>query len=169
MDKTLILDNPSIRTRLRRMAFEIYEANYGSEELYLIGIGFRGGVLASLLQDLLGEISTLRVQLLSTEVDRSTPEDGVGVNFSAELDSLKGKRLVIVDDVLYSGTTMLNVAAILLTILPTCMQIAVLIDRGHRKMPVSPDFVGMELATTLQQHVSVEVSEDKSRIEAFLL
>jgi pyrimidine operon attenuation protein/uracil phosphoribosyltransferase len=162
-----ILDQSEIHARLKRMAYEIYENNYHQTELIVIGIDERGGFIAEKLAALLEELSPLKIHLVDAEVDRS--EAMAGVSFSAEWDELAGKPILVVDDVLYSGFTMLSVVSILLQLEPTTIQTAVLIDRGHRKFPVSADYLGLVLATTLHQHVSVRIAEDEANVEVFLV
>ena len=117
---------------------------------------------------LLEEISPLNVTLVDAHLDRQHSES-MGIEIGLEVHELSNKPVVVVDDVLYSGSTLLNVVAILLQAGPKTLRTAVLIDRGHRTMPVSADFVGMELATTIQQHVSFEISSDQTNAQAFLL
>ncbi|MCL4132713.1 UNVERIFIED_CONTAM: hypothetical protein GTU68_023847 [Idotea baltica] len=151
------------------MAYEIYEANYLEEELLVIGIDERGGFLGEELVRSLHEISPLRVTFVSAILDRAEGIPSIGMDLSIEIEQLENRPIVVVDDVLYSGSTLLNVVAILFQSKPKTIQTAVLIDRGHRMMPISPDFVGLELATTLQQHVSVEIVPKENKAEAYLL
>ncbi|MEM6765633.1 MAG: phosphoribosyltransferase family protein [Bacteroidota bacterium] len=163
--KIRILDQKEIYARLKRMAFEVYERNYLEEGLLVLGIGIRGGFIAKELCRYLAEISTLKIERVKAQLDKS--EEGIGIEIDLEIESIENRPVIVVDDVLYTGTTMLHVVSILLQAGPSSIQTAVLIDRGHRSMPVSPDFVGLELATTIQQHVSVDIAEDT--VEAFLL
>lgn len=160
--KLSILDQPAIEARLRRMAYEIYERNFGETELVIVGIDARGGWLATKLTDYLRAISPLQVVQAAATLTR-TEEVGkvrlVPVAFSADAAAFHDKIVVVVDDVLYGGNTMLNVVSALLPSLPKAIQTAVLIDRGHRLMPIAPNFVGMELATSLQQFVDFEVDD----------
>lgn len=165
--KVNILDSESISRRIKRMAFEVYESNFDVKELVMIGIDERGGFICEKLCSYLEHVSELSLVSVSAKVDRNQAPGEMGIEIDIDLNSLLGKHLIVVDDVLYTGNTMLNVVAILLQAGPQKIQTAVLIDRGHRSMPVSPDFVGVELATTIQQHVSVEISGDSA--EAFLL
>ena len=162
-----ILDHNEIFARLKRMAYEIYENNYQQSEMLVIGIDQRGGFIAEKLVSFLSELSPIKVTLIDAEVDQS--ESLPGVSLSAELEDLTGKAILVVDDVLYSGFTMLSVVSILLQLEPSTIQTAVLIDRGHRKMPISADYVGLELSTTLHQHVSVRIDEDEEKAEVFLV
>ena len=162
-----ILDHNEIFARLKRMAYEIYENNYQQSEMLVIGIDQRGGFIAEKLVSFLSDLSPIKVTLIDAEVDQS--ESLPGVSLSAELEDLTGKAILVVDDVLYSGFTMLSVVSILLQLEPSTIQTAVLIDRGHRKMPISADYVGLELSTTLHQHVSVRIDEDEEKAEVFLV
>ncbi|MEL6676037.1 MAG: phosphoribosyltransferase family protein [Bacteroidota bacterium] len=167
--KTKILDQVAITARLKRMAFELYEANYQENELLVIGIDERGGYLAEKLCAYLSAISPLHIRFIQASLDRSQGSPEIGIELSEELEHLRDKPIVVVDDVLYTGSTLLNVVSILLQATPKSIQTAVLIDRGHRKMPVSSDFVGLEMATTLSQHISVEIVPEKETAEAYLM
>ena len=163
--KVRILDQKEIYARLKRMAFEVYERNYQEKNLLVIGIDVRGGFIAKELCRYLTEISDLQIERVKAKLDKS--DEGVGIELDVDIEKIHQRPVVVVDDVLYTGNTMLHVVSILLQAGPNSIQTAVLIDRGHRSMPVSPDFVGLELATTIQQHVSVDITEDT--VEAFLL
>lgn len=168
--KVQILDPKGVDARLRRMAFEIYEAHYQAEKVFLIGIDERGGYLAQKLSEALSQIAPLEVHLIPAKLDRTGGPHAIGIELEGiDTDDLKDQSVVIVDDVLYTGATLLNVVAILLQFAPAYIRTAVLIDRGHRSMPVSADFIGLELATTIQQHVSVEMDTKESQAQAFLL
>lgn len=163
-----ILDQAGIQARLRRMAYEIYEAHYDVQRLIVIGIDVRGGFLAHRLVEQLREISALEVELVPAYLDRDSDPPGIGIELQAGVEDLQGQRLLVVDDVLYTGTTLLHVVSILLHAQPASIQTAILIDRGHRLLPVSSDVVGLQLATTLQQHVEVEIDPEGSVTGAFL-
>ncbi|MDX2248090.1 MAG: phosphoribosyltransferase family protein [Bacteroidia bacterium] len=166
--KVKILDQTAIFAKLKRMAYQIYEANYLEKEIYIMGIDERGGFLAKELADFLRELSNREIILVKAGLDRSE-SPGMGVSLSVDIEKLSGKAVVVVDDVLYSGVTMLNVVSILLQAGTKTIQVAVMIDRGHRLVPVSADFIGMELATTLQQHVSFETTGEKKEVSVYLL
>lgn len=159
-----ILGAKAVKAKLRRMAYEIFEKNYDEEGLVMIGMGKRGGYLSSQLADLLHEISPLQVSLIRAV--KSDSREGVLPEETA--NAIPGRPVIIVDDVLYSGLTMFQALAAVMELKPAKVQIAVLIDRGHRNIPVSHDFVGVELATSLQQYVSVEIAEDEHKAVAYL-
>ncbi|MFK7970444.1 MAG: phosphoribosyltransferase family protein [Bacteroidia bacterium] len=171
MTKTPILDAAGIEAKLKRMAYEVYEQNFESEEIILLGISERGGYIATRLAAILEVISPLATHLANAEPDLEVRQGKGGLMkmaFSHKASFFAGAVVVVVDDVLYSGNTLLNVISPLLQFNPKKIQTAVLIDRGHRSMPVFSNIVGMELATTLQQHVFVEIDKDSKEAIAFL-
>lgn len=166
--KSRILTFPEIQAKLRRMAYEIYEENCDEEMLVMVGINERGMFIARLLKAELEKISSLSYPLFHAESSSSKGE--TSIHESAEAASLiMDKRVLLVDDVLYSGRTLFHTLAEVMHLGPKAVQAAMLIDRGHRNVPVSPDFVGLELATTLKEHVSVEVQSEPVFAEAFLI
>ncbi len=167
LEKVKILSLSGTKVRLRRIAYEIYESNYGSDELVILGIDDRGGYLAEKLKELLIEISPITVLLIKAKKVKDTAEIMVeGENISS---IIKGKTVLIVDDVLYSGRTLFHAIAFVMKHEPTKIQTAVLIDRGHRSIPITHDFVGILLSTSLKQHVSVEISPESNSATAYLL
>lgn len=169
-DTVKILDQEAVEAKLLRMAYEIYESHYGQDRIILIGIDQRGGFLGERLLAHLNKISSLEITYIQASLDRQENDSLIGIDLGVEsLESLGSSHIVVVDDVLYSGTTLLNVISILLQARPASIQTAVLIDRGHRTVPVAADFTGMQLATTIQQHVQVTLDVKSQRAEAFLL
>jgi len=165
--KVKILSSFAVRARLRRIAYEVFESNYGIEELIIMGIDDRGGYLAERLVSILEEIAPMKVQLMHGIKDFD--HNRVVIEGDDPKALIAGKPVLIVDDVLYSGKTMFYAIAAVVAMAPVRIQTAVLIDRGHRSIPVTHDFVGMLLSTSLQQHVSVEISTEKSSATAYLL
>lgn len=157
----LILDHSAIETRLRRMAYEIYERNYAAESLVVVGVDIRGGYLAARVCAYLREIAPqIALETATATLQRQDKAGIVGnipVQLPLPLDALRGRTLLVIDDVLYGGNTLLNVVSCLLPALPARIETCVLIDRGHRLMPISPNYVGLELATSLQQHVAFRI------------
>ena len=161
-----ILDHSSVQHRLKRMAFEVYEAHYQEEELLIIGIDERGGFIANDLVDHLAEISPLSLTYIQAHLDRETNAPAIGIELEASVEDLQGKPILVVDDVLFKGTTMLNVVSILLLANPKSIRTAVLIDRGHRNLPIASDITGLALATTVMEYVSVKLQDNE--ITAYL-
>lgn len=172
MSRTLIMDANAVDAKLRRMAFEIYEQHHQDTDIILLGVAKRGGFLAKKLHALLKDISDLEVELAFASLDVEVRQGRGGLmqtTFSLPEASLQGKTVLVVDDVLYSGNTLLNVISTLHACQPTIIKTVVLIDRGHRSMPIFSHIVGLELATSLQQHVEVDVNEKTMLVEAFLV
>lgn len=165
--KTSILSNQNFRDKLQRIAYQIYERNYEETEIVLLGIEQKGDFIASVLGDFLDKISP--IQIAHYQVNMQRNEEGkMQMNWVGETPVLAGKSVIVIDDVLYSGRTLLSTFSHILGYAPKSIQAFVLVDRGHRLMPISPDYVGMRLATTLQQHVSFEV-DAKEQAEVFLM
>ena len=161
---TVALDRDDMRRTLVRIAHEIVEKNPGGE-IALVGIHRRGAHLAKRLQPLTSELLASAVPLGS--VDIAFYRDDLNLRASApvvhatELDfPVAGRTIVIVDDVLYTGRTVrAAIDAIFDYGRPDRVQLAVLIDRGHRELPIRPDYVGKNLPTSLDQRVYVRVEE----------
>ena len=166
-----ILNQSESASRLKRIAYEIYERNYLEEELIILGIDERGGYLASEIAKYLEEVSPLSIHLADANVDRSESDGSLafGIDLSIGIEDLQDQVVIVVNDVLHTGITLLNVVAILLHAGPKMIQTAVLINRGHRVMPVSSDYVGMELATTIHQHIQVVINQEEKEVQAFLV
>lgn len=149
----LILEQETILRKLRRMAYEIYEQNAGEEKLIFAGILDRGMTVALHLSEMLQKISPLEVSLLQIELDRNNP---LNARLTEDID-LTNKVIIVIDDVANSGRTLFYGMKPLLTFLPKKIQTAVLIDRMHKSFPVSVDYMGYSLSTTLQENILVEI------------
>ncbi|RAJ81807.1 pyrimidine operon attenuation protein/uracil phosphoribosyltransferase [Chitinophaga dinghuensis] len=154
MEKNVILTQDIIQKKLERIAYEIYEHNSDGEEIILAGIWERGLNVARKIADILQQISPLKPRIIELRLDKQNP---AAVTVSEEVD-FNGKVVVVVDDVANSGRTMLYALKPLLSYLPLKIQTAVLVDRRHKSFPLSVDFVGFSLATTLQENVVVETA-----------
>jgi pyrimidine operon attenuation protein/uracil phosphoribosyltransferase len=155
--KVLILNEERITRKLQRMAYQIWEHNSGEQEIVLVGIEGSGLAVAEALGKRLREISPIGIKVVSLRVNKKQPlEDGVGLT-----ENLNGRSVVLVDDVANSGRTLLYGLKPLLAFEPKKILIAVLVDRKHKSFPVSPDIVGHEVATTLQDHIVVECEENR--------
>ena len=164
--RAAILSDTEIRSKFRRMAYEIFESNYAFKKITIVGLGAQGEFIGKSLTSLLEEISPIKVDFVRAEKDIALSKITIDSKASAKL--FKDRNVVIVDDVLYSGKTMFNAAAAVLEHFPIRVQTAVLIDRGHRLLPISPNYTGLDLATTLREHVSVEFNLKTGSAAAFL-
>jgi pyrimidine operon attenuation protein / uracil phosphoribosyltransferase len=163
----LILDRDDLRRTLVRIGHEIVEKNGGGQAVALIGIHSRGAFLARRLQALIEEFTGEQVPL--GEIDISFYRDDVGARppsdqpivHSSRIEfPLEDRTIVLVDDVLYTGrTARAAIEALFDYGRPGCVQLAVLVDRGHRELPIRPDYVGKNLPTSPEERVYVRVEE----------
>jgi pyrimidine operon attenuation protein/uracil phosphoribosyltransferase len=161
----VVLDRDDLRRTLVRIAHEIVEKNAGSEGLALVGIHTRGAIIARRLHALVGELSGDEVPL--GDIDISFYRDDVGerreapVVHSSHLDfDLGARTVVLVDDVLFTGrTARAAIEALFDYGRPSRVQLAALVDRGHRELPIRPDYVGKNLPTSRSERVYVRVEE----------
>ncbi|WMJ75274.1 phosphoribosyltransferase family protein [Cytophagaceae bacterium ABcell3] len=158
-DANLILNKKQVLQKIKRIAFEIYEQNVNEQEVVLCGIYDRGYYFAKMLEDALQEVSDLKVKLVKVQLDKPDPEQHE-VTFDCDLKSLKHKSVVIVDDVLNTGKTLIYSLRPLLNVEIKKVQIAVLVDRSHKLFPVWADYVGYSLSTTIKEHVEVVLDEE---------
>lgn len=153
MSKNYILDEGTTARKLQRMAYEILENNLDEEELILAGIRDSGSVIARAIQQLLQQISNIRTELIDISLDKRTPKE---ITLSRAMD-FTGKVIIVIDDVANSGKTMLYAMKPFLAFHPKKIQTLALVERTHKKYPVKTDYVGLSVATTLQEHIYVDV------------
>lgn len=163
-EKVKILSAGAITAMLRRMAFEIYERNFDTDRLVLGGIGPRGCFVADILEKHLAEISPLKLM----RCDFVKLEQGLGWQNAPQPSDIADAAFLIVDDVLYSGRTIVHALAMLAPLAPARVRTGVLIDRGHHRFPVQANYVGMEIATSLKQYVNVEINLETQRAEGYI-
>jgi pyrimidine operon attenuation protein/uracil phosphoribosyltransferase len=166
LKENVILDAPAIRRALTRIAHEIIEKNKGVEDLVLVGIRTRGVYLANRLADQILHIEGEEVPVGDLDItlyrdDRQNEQvDSLTLQGGEIPVKVKGKKVILVDDVLYTGRT---VRAALDAIIdqgrPHLIQLAVLIDRGHRELPIRPDFVGKNVPTSKNESIAVQLTE----------
>lgn len=139
--------------KLRRMALQVVEQNYNTRELVLIGIKANGTVIAEKIQQYLKEVFAGEVIVLELSMDKKKP---LAITLNAPLD-FNDKTILLIDDVANSGRTMLYALKPLLDQLPKKIQTLALVERTHKTFPVTVDYVGFSISTTLDEHISVEV------------
>ena len=167
MSDRVVLDRDDLRRTLLRIAHEIIEKNPEGEGLAIVGIHTRGAVIARRLHALVGELSGAEVPLGDLDIsfyrddlDGREPRDAPVVH-STHLDfEISPRTVVLVDDVLFTGRTVRAAIDALFDYgRPERVQLAVLADRGHRELPIRPDYVGKNLPTARSEHVKVELEE----------
>jgi pyrimidine operon attenuation protein/uracil phosphoribosyltransferase len=172
--ETTILDKAGIARAMTRIAHEILEYNKGCENLALIGIRTGGDHLASLLQASINKIEGVGVSLGT--VDITMYRDDLAMRGNLPIGKteipfpLDGKHIVLVDDVLYTGRTIRSAMDALMDFgRPSTIQLAVLIDRGHRELPIRADYVGRNVPTAHEEDIEVVFSEKQKPVEVRLI
>ncbi len=157
------MDESAIRRAVARITYEILERNRGAQSLCIVGILSRGVVLAERIAQKIYELEQVHVDFGALDI---TPyrDDRAGDQQQSAKSTIhfpvKDKRVVIVDDVLYTGRSCrAAIDAILAIGRPQCMQLAVLVDRGHRELPIRPDYIGKNVPTAQTEMVRVSVKE----------
>ena len=153
-----VLNHEQIKKKITRMAYEIYERNLNSKAVVFAGISGMGETLADLLATELRAISPLTIEQTEIILDKAHIATEK-VRLSHEID-LQGKTLILVDDVLNTGKTLVYAMKPFLDEELYKMEIAVLVNRSHGLFPIRPDYTGFELSTTLNEHIKVDFSGD---------
>ncbi len=152
VSKNCILNADAIKRKIRRMAFQIAEANADEQLIIIAGIAGNGILLAQKIVDELKQMVNISIELIIIQLTKKTPVDAVIQN---QID-LSDKIIIVVDDVSNTGRTLLYALRPLLNFLPKKIQTLVLVERSHKVFAVQPDYVGLSIATTLQEHIVVE-------------
>ncbi|TNJ42422.1 phosphoribosyltransferase [Tamlana fucoidanivorans] len=153
VENNVILNHQQINHKIRRIAFQIYESNVDEKEVILAGISTNGYMLAKKLKQVLQKISDITPILCEVHVDKKQPWTEITTSLSSE--AYQNKSLVLVDDVLNSGTTLIYGVRHFLDVPLKQFKTAVLVNRNHKKYPVKADFKGISLSTSLHEHVNV--------------
>lgn len=162
-ESNLILSKNEIFQKLKRIAYEIYENNYLEKKLVVAGIPETGYKIAQLLIKELKEISPLELHLIKVNIDKENPANSE-ISLDGDIKLLKKASLILVDDVLNTGRTFLYSLKPILETEVKKVQTAVLVYRGHSLFPISADFTGYELSTTLNEHIEVMLDEGKEGV-----
>ncbi|QFZ55644.1 phosphoribosyltransferase [Oceanihabitans sp. IOP_32] len=155
----IILNHTEINQKIRRIAFQIYENNVNETEVILAGIDRNGYILATKLKTALENISDITPILCKVSIDKKNPFEAITT--SIPVNDYKNKSLVLIDDVLNSGTTLIYGVKHFLEVPLKQFNTAVLVNRNHKKYPVKADFKGISLSTSLHEHVNV-ILEDSN-------
>lgn len=161
---TIILNHREIQQKIRRMAYQIYEHNSDEKEIVLAGIMNAGYELAKKIEKVLEDISEIKVTLCQLKIDKKKPLNSVSCSLDKE--DYKNKVVVVADDVLNSGSTLMYGASFFLQVPLKKLQTLVLVDRSHKRFPIKADFRGINLSTSLNETVKVSMGE---KDEAVLL
>ena len=160
MGQNIILNHQEIEHKIRRIAYQIYETFAEEEEIVLAGIANNGYLLAEKISVVLKNISDIAIVLCEVKIDKQNPFNPVTTSITKEV--YHGKNLVLVDDVLNSGTTLVYGVKHFLEVPIKKFKTVVLIDRNHKKFPVKADFKGISLSTSSKEHVHVVFEEQNN-------
>ena len=151
-----ILDRPQIQQKIKRLAIEILENNFEEKSIVLAGINNNGMGFAQLLQDELKKITNIKIQLVRIKLNPANPLSSP-IELDAAVESLKGKAIIVTDDVANTGRTVFYACKPLLDIISKKLEVAVLVDRKHKTFPIYPKYVGVSLATTLKEEIDLQI------------
>jgi len=156
LNRKYVLSKEEATYKLQRLALEIAEQLHGDDaELIIIGVQSNGFVIAERIVALLKPYLTIPIEVISATLNKDLPVD---ISLSKAID-FDHKNIVIVDDVANSGKTLLYMLKPLLAFHPKRIQTLVLVERMHKLFPVKPDYVGLSIATTFQDHIQIEVKD----------
>ena len=162
MSPNIILNHQEINHKLNRIAHQIYEANINEEQVVLAGIDKNGFILGGLLKEKLEEISELDVIICKVIIDKLNPLEEIKT--SLDVSNYKNKSIILIDDVLNSGATLIYGVKHFLSVPLKRFKTVVLINRNHKKYPVKADFKGISLSTSLNEHVTVSLKKNNYEV-----
>ncbi len=151
--ENIILDKKQIDHKIRRIAYQIYENNVSEKEVVIAGIFENGFLFAKKIKTVIELVAPIKVTMCKVIIDKKTPTNAIKTSIKPE--EYKNKSLVLVDDVLHSGTTLIDGIKHFLDVPLKQFNTAVLVDRNHKKYPVKADFKGISLSTSINENVSV--------------
>lgn len=154
-----IMDANDIHKTVKRIAFQIYETHFEDSQLILAGIAQNGVVLARKIQEELENISDIKVVFIEIKVDKKNPINPIVL--SEKLELCKNNSVVVVDDVLNTGSTLIYAVTHFLSIKLKKLQTAVLVNRNHKNFPIKGDFKGISLSTSIKEHIDVVFGENE--------
>ena len=151
-----LLDQRQIKQKIKRLAIEILEQNFGEKEIILAGINNNGLGFAKMLHRHLKKLTENKITLAQIQLSPANPLE-TEVQIGLTKKELKNKVIIVVDDVANTGRTIFYAIKPLLDVLPKKIQVAVLVDREHKSFPIKVDYVGLSLFTTLKDNIDVQI------------
>ncbi|MBL4578533.1 MAG: phosphoribosyltransferase [Flavobacteriales bacterium] len=161
--KTVVLTPLQIEQKVLRLAYQLYENNHEEKEIVIAGINGRGYLLAKWLSRILKDISPLKVTLGELRMNKDNPLSEP-ITFSIPENELKDKVVLVVDDVVNSGKTLIHGVKYFLSFPTKKLRTLVMVDRRHNTYPVRADYIGISLSTSLRDHISVELEKGKATV-----
>lgn len=160
MSQNIILSHLEINHIIKRIAYQVYETFIDEDSIIVAGIASNGYILATKIAKEIEQISAIKVSLCEVKIDKNNPNSEITTSISS--NEYQNKGLVLVDDVLNSGTTLIYGVKHFLDVPIKKFKTAVLVDRNHKQYPVKADFKGISLSTSSKEHVTVVFEEDDS-------
>ena len=158
MPKSEILTKAVAERKMERIALEIAEELFGdTDEVIIIGIAGSGMVIAERIYNLVNPLLSIPIRIISCSLNKKKPDT---ISYSEVID-FNNKNVLLIDDVTNSGRTMLYALKPLLQFYPKRIQTVSLVERMHKNYPIKVDYIGLSVATTLQDHIQVEVAGDE--------
>ena len=158
--RTKILDKNQLQQKVNRLAWQIYERNHTESEIVVVGIQKRGVELAKRISKVIISISDINVIEATIKLDKDNPFDSDLV-FSLTAIDIENRVVILVDDVLNSGKTLMYAASEFLTVPLVKLSTLVLVNRNHNRYPIKADYEGMSLSTTLKEHINVVFGKEE--------
>jgi len=159
-EKTLILNKVQTLQKITRIAYEIYENNPKEKEIYLAGIFENGYRFAQILKNELEKVAPFIVTLIRIDLDKLSPQQS-NVQLDIDPAKLKNKTIILLDDVLNTGKTMAYSLKPFLNVSIKRLQTTVIVDRAHKNFPISADYVGYSLSTSLKENIEVILDNEE--------
>jgi pyrimidine operon attenuation protein/uracil phosphoribosyltransferase len=157
-----ILDQAQIKQKIDRIAYQILEDCFDEKEIIIAGIASRGYVFAQKLEKVLCKISKIKCTLVEITLDKDS--NNLVASTNIPVSQCKNKTIILVDDVLNTGRTLLYGLSVFLNIPTKKIRTAVLVDRSHKLFPISTDYAGYTISTVSQEHISVVFDKNKEAV-----
>ena len=161
-DEIKILNKQQIAQKILRLSWQIYENNFEEKEIVLVGIGEKGFLIAESVKSHLSKISHFKTIL--SKISFSSDESLNNIKLSLDEDEYKNKSVILIDDVLHSGKTLMYASKPFLNTTLKKMAIMVLVNRDHNSFPIKAKYVGLSLSTTLKEYIRVDLSNKNSGV-----
>tara|TARA_B110001454_G_C12672755_1_gene414464 strand:+ start:214 stop:717 length:504 start_codon:yes stop_codon:yes gene_type:complete len=159
-ENNIILTNSQINYKIRRIALQILESNIDEEQIVLAGISNNGFLIAKKLKNIIADYSDVKIILAEVFINKKDLLNGVTTSINTK--EYTDKSVVLVDDVLHSGATLIYGVKHFLNVPLTQLKTAVLINRNHKKYPVKADFKGISLSTSINEHIEIVFNNDNA-------
>ena len=165
-EKHLVLNQQQIQQKIDRIAYQVLEDNFDEEEILIAGILPRGDKIAKRIKAILDEIAPFKSKLITIELDKQSTSLKATIDF--EVQDCSNKAVILVDDVMNSGKTLAYGFGVFRDVPLKKLRTVVLIDRNHKKVPMTTDYAGTALSTVLKEHVDVVLDEDGEEDAVYL-